>query len=495
MRKIVLSTVTILTLLFISCDKNKDEPQEPEVEVELNNKINDFVWRGMNTHYYWQQEIADLADTKNDDTNEYYTYLNGYSNPKDLFESLIFDKGNTDRNSVFIEDYRASDASRRGVNDTYGFEFGLSYVSEGSDKVIGYVKYVVPNSPADEAGVKRGDVFNSVNGTEMTDSNYSLFIDAYYNQTTMSLGFAKFENGEFVSNGVDVDLTITEIVENPVYYSSVINHGGTKVGYLVYNSFKYTFHKELNDVFGTFKSEGIQELVLDLRYNGGGTGLTSAYLCSMIYGNASENEVLAKVIHNSKNSDDNYYYPFFDTGRIYNIDGEYNGEDVSLNRLTSLNKLYVIVSGDTASASELLINGLRPYFGDSNVILIGTTTYGKNVGSFTIYDSPDFGPDNINPDHYNAIQPISLKIFNKLDQSDYTNGFDPDIEETEYILEMQPFGDVNEPLLKLALDDISGVGAKTNNLKRLQIGLKGISSSFDKKPVSRELYFLPDELK
>ncbi|MET2984842.1 S41 family peptidase [Aureibaculum conchae] len=491
MKKIVLTVVSLLTLLFISCDKNADDPKEPTVE--LNNKINDFVWRGMNKHYYWQEDMANLADTKNDNTNEYNTYLNGYNDPEGLFESLLFGKGTTDRFSWFIDDYRASDEARRGINDAFGFEFGLSRVSNTSNDVIGFVTYVVPNTPASEAGLKRGDVFNVFNGVTLNLDNYSV-VNKYYSDNNISMKFATINSdGSIVPNGNEASLTIRQVVENPVHYSSIINAGGKKVGYLVYNGFKYTFHNELNDVFGTFKSEGIQELVLDLRYNGGGAVLTSAYLSSMIYGGASENEIFAKLIYNDKNSNENSAYPFFDNGRIYDIDGNATG-DIALNRLSTLSRLYVIISDDTASASEMVINGLRAYMGESNVILVGTTTYGKNVGSFTVYDSPDFTSSNINTAHTNAIQPITFKIFNKLDQSEYTLGFDPNIEEVEYVSDMKPFGDVNEPLLKRALDNISGAVSRTKSIKEPKLKSEKVFSSFDKRQFSREMYILPEEL-
>ncbi|MDY7394027.1 S41 family peptidase [Aureibaculum sp. 2210JD6-5] len=487
MKKFVITAVALFTLIFVSCDKNADDPKEPTVE--LNNEINDFVWRGMNTHYYWQQDISNLADTKNDDTNEYNSYLNGYNDPEALFESLLFQKGTTDRFSWFIEDYRAQDASFRGVNDAFGFEFALARVSDTSNDVIGYITYVVPNTPASEAGLKRADVFNVFNDVELNLDNYSI-VNKYYSDNTISMKFATIQNGSVVSNGKEANLTVRQVVENPVHYSSVLNIGGKKVGYLVYNSFKYTFHNELNEVFGTFKSEGIQELVLDLRYNGGGSVLTSAYLASMIHSGATTNEVFAKLIYNSKNSDENSAYPFFNKGRIYDIDGNAQ-QEITLNRLSTLSRIYVITSDDTASASEMVINGLSPYI---QVIKVGTTTYGKNVGSFTVYDSPTFGSNNIDQSHTNAMQPITFKIFNKLDQSDYTLGFNPDIEQIEYVSAMKPFGDVNEPLLKRALDNISGAASKAQQLKDLELKTEQVFSSSDKRQFSKEMYIIPNEM-
>jgi len=491
MKKIILLTVTFFTLLFISCDKDDDVKEDPVTEVKLENEVNAFVWKGLNKHYYWQSDIPDLADTKNDDVNAFNTYLNGHNESKNLFESLLFDKGETDRFSWFIENYEDQQASFRGVNDAFGFEFSLARVTKDGNEVIGYVTYVVPNSPASDAGLKRADIFNVFDGVTLNLDNYKI-VNNYYSKNSISMKFATISTGgSIVSNGEEASLTLRKVTENPVHYSSTFSAGGKKVGYLVYNGFKYTFHDELNAIFGDFKSAGIQELVLDLRYNGGGSVLTSAYLASMIHAGASTSDVFGKLIYNSKNSGDNGAYPFYNEARIYDKEGEYTGSKASINRLSSLSRIYVITTDDTASASEMIINGLSPYM---TVIKVGTTTYGKNVGSFTVYDSPDFGATGANPNHKNAMQPITFKIFNKLDQSDYTKGFKPDYEQKEYISDMKPFGDINEPLLKIALDHIAGIIPKPQDVKNLKLQTEHIFSSFEKKPFSKEMYIIPSEL-
>ena len=482
-----------LSLVFVSCKKDDDETIDPIVDqTKLDNPINNFVWKAMNSWYNWQPNVTNLADSKDDNLNSYYQYLNSYSTPEALFETLLFNKGTTDRFSWYVDDYNDQGASFRGVNDAYGFEFNLTKLCESCNEVLGYVTYVVPNSPAADAEMKRGDFFYKFDGIELNLDNYGV-VNNFYNDeiTSITLEFNTLENGIIVPNNVEKTLTIREVVENPVLYSDVItNNAGTKIGYLVYNGFKYTFHEELNNVFGNFKSEGITELVLDLRYNGGGSVLTSAYLASMIYGGASESEVFAKLIYNSKHSDEGGYYPFFNSAYIYDKDGEYSGSDATLNRLNSLTKLYVITSSSTASASEMIINGLDPYM---SVVKIGTTTYGKNVGSITLYDSPDFRKDGANTAHTNALQPIVFQIYNKLDQSDYTQGFVPDYEVIEYASQIKPFGDVEEPLLKTALDLISGVVSKPNFAKdNLFTTGASVFNSLDKKKYSKEMYIIPE---
>ncbi|WP_298366708.1 S41 family peptidase [uncultured Lutibacter sp.] len=492
--KTLITLVVFVGLFMTSCKKNDDDI--PVVAtVELNNPINDFVWKGMNSWYNWQPYIANLDNAKEDNIDDYYTYLNSYSTPESLFESLLHND-DANRNtgtpfSWFIEDYNEQGASFRGVNDAYGFEFGLARLCSDCNEIIGYVTYVVPNSPASDAGLNRGDMFYKFDGVELNVNNYRI-VNNYYDAdiTSIALSFNTINNDEIIPTNVEKSLAIREVVENPVLYSNIITtEGGKKVGYLVYNGFKYTFHSELNDAFGDFKTNGIDELVLDLRYNGGGSVLTSAYLASMIYGAAPEDEVFAKLIYNDNHSDESGYYPFFDTAYIYNKEGEYTDTEVTLNRLNNLTRVYIITSDDTASASEMVINGLSPFM---SVIKIGTTTYGKNVGSITLYDSPDFTSENVNSSHTNAMQPIVFQIYNKLDESDYTLGFEPDHEVFERASEIKPFGDIEEPLLKTALDLISGLATKQSLANKRELRNEKVFSSLKNKKFSKEMYVLPE---
>ncbi|HEX9601362.1 MAG TPA: S41 family peptidase, partial [Mariniflexile sp.] len=223
-----------------------------------------------------------------------------------------------------------------------------------------------------------------------------------------------------------------------------------------------------NAVFSYFKNEGIDELILDLRLNGGGSVPTSAYLASMIYANAGIEE-FASLKFNSKHTEENGSYFFANTLHVYDSNDKKIGTE-AINRLNTLNRLYVLTSNSTASASEMVINGLKPYI--NPVKIVGTTTYGKNVGSITLYDSPNTDYQDrlsANPSHTYAMQPIVFQIFNKNGESDYTQGFVPDIEvkEYEYWNNILPFGDENEVVLKAALDDIRGITAKGPSQKKM----------------------------
>ncbi len=488
MRKIILSICITLSLLTVSCiDDDVTAPQDLEIQ--------DFVWKSMNHWYFWQSDVPNLADAKDDNESDYFNFLRGFSDPEDLFENLK--NQSLDDFSWYIDDVEAQLNSFRGISVSYGIELPRTVVrtSAGSDDVVIFVAYVVPNSPADNAGVERGDLIYSVNGVTLTTNNLSE-INKIFTETSISLGVANFENGVLTPKGDDVSLTAVEIVENPVHFSSVIERSGTKIGYLVYNGFRSTFHNELNDVFGTFASEGIDELVLDLRYNGGGSVLTSAYLASMIDGSQASGSDFAKLIYNEKrNAENGAIFPFFNNATLFNKETSQSEGTVAINRLSNLSRLYVLTSDKTASASEMIINGLRPSL---EVITVGTTTVGKNEGSITVVDAPATSNNQIytnisgrTSSHTVGMQPIVFQIFNSLDQSDYTNGFEPNIEvnEIDFTANILPFGDENEALLKAAIEAIEG-----SITKSLKPSVK--VHAIGKIPVqkfSQEMYIMPNE--
>ncbi|MEP5340446.1 MAG: S41 family peptidase [Algibacter sp.] len=428
------------------------------------NEINDFVWKGMNSWYNWQSEVSDLSDSKDDNINEYQSYLNLFGNPEDLFNSLKYQTGDVDRFSWFIEDYIEQEQEFQGISTSFGMRLQSVQINSEGD-VIFYVRYVADNSPASNANIKRGDIFNAINGVILTNATYDDASSNFSNET-VTLSFVS-ENAGILTPIEDKTITSVVLSENPVHFSKIFDDiADRKVGYLVYNGFRSSFNDELNDAFTLFKNENINELILDLRLNGGGSVATSSYLASMIYANANE-EIFASLQFNSKHEEEeNGFYTFSNTLNVFNSNGDKTGEE-SINRLSTINRLYVLTSSSTASASEMIINGLKPYI---PVKVIGTTTYGKNVGSITLYDSPlsDYEDKaSANSGHLNAMQPIVFQIFNKNNESDYTQGFFPDIEVKEYEFwnNILLFGDENEVVLKAALDDIRGITTKTEPSK------------------------------
>lgn len=494
-KKIRLIFVLIIAAFVISIggckkDKNIDEPIiDNNDSTAISSEINEFIWDNMNLWYLWYKDVPNLRDNRFANVTELKAFLNTYSNRhEDLFDDLLYQKGTVDRFSWIVDDYVALLNSFQGVTKSMGMEYGL-YKYSNSDGVYGVIEYVIPNTPAAAADIKRGEIFIAINGINLDVNNYRSLL---FEQDAFEISFASINNNTISPNGKSVSLTAVEIHENPIHYTSVIESQGKKIGYLVYNSFssedttlQIDYNVELNNVFGEFKSAGIQDLILDLRYNGGGFIQTAVYLASMIY-EANPTKVFSLTQYNDKLEDyyrSEYGADIFKTRFEAGITHE-SGADIPINSL-NLNRVYVITTGGSASASELVINGLKPYM---NVTLVGDTTYGKNVGSRTIQDT-----DNgvVNPHHTWALQPIILKSANSIGNSDYGNGFVPDILIFEKISEMKPFGDENEPLLRAALNAINGVP----QTKSVTISpFSKVADSKDLKPHSKEMYFEGDIL-
>lgn len=167
----------------------------------------------------------------------------------------------SDRFSWIVDDYEALLSSFRGEGEAYGFEIGDLVRVGQTNQVVLYVGYVIPNSPAADAGMKRGDIIYRFDDVTLNTSNY-LVVNNYYRNNTIKLEFATVAGETVTPTGGISTLAIRPVQENPIHFSNVFEYGGKKIGYLTYNSFNNSYHNELNEVFGTFKTEGIEELVL-----------------------------------------------------------------------------------------------------------------------------------------------------------------------------------------------------------------------------------------
>ena len=384
-------SIVFSVFVFQSCSKSEDLP----VDLQINN----FIWGGLNAYYLWQSDVPDLQDTRFSNQSQLNSYLSGFSSPESLFESLL--NRPEDRFSVIVDDYIALENSFQGVFLSTGMEFGLVRYANNDTNVFGYVRYVIPNTPADLAGITRGMIFNFVDGVQITDSNFISLL--FGSNTSLSLEFADYNNGDPIGNGTIISVNKVQVQENPIAISKIITTPTKKIGYLLYNQFVSNYNDELNAAFGNFKSENIDELIVDLRYNGGGSTNTATLLGSLITGQFTD-ELFSQEIWNEK-----VMNTFAPENFINNFVNSLN--NAPLNSL-NLSRAYFIVSGSTASASELVINSLRAYI---DVHLVGSQTVGKQVGSITLYDSQNYFRTgvNLNPNHTYAMQPIVLEISNK----------------------------------------------------------------------------------
>ena len=449
--KTILKSLLLLFLLAFALQSCEDQD---DVAAPADLQVNDFIWKGLNQFYLWQPDVTNLADDRFSSQEALNSFLRGYPKPENLFEDLLnkpsskFPTGEAiDRFSWIVDDYTVLEQELQGTSKNNGVDFRLARQTTGSNNLVGFVRYILPNSDASAKDIKRGDLFTAVNGVQLTASNYQ----ALLNTDSYTLNMASYNGSAFVANGKTVNLVKTTLDENPIYINKVIVSGSHKIGYLMYNGFYANYDTQLNEAFATLKSQGITDFVLDLRYNGGGSIQTSSRLASMITG-----QFAAKIFAIEKwNPKVNEYYESEDPESL-NVRFPDKIDGTPINSL-NLSKVYIITTDGTASASELVINGLVPYI---SVIQVGETTVGKNVGSVTLYDSPSFGKTNRNPNHKYAMQPLVLKITNSVGFGEYTNGLPPTYEQFESPGNMGILGDPSEPLLNLTISKITGSTAK-----------------------------------
>ncbi|QSS97229.1 S41 family peptidase [Psychroflexus sp. ALD_RP9] len=424
LKKIAIGLLVCFTIS--SCQDDLDDVITPASTLE----INDFIWKAMNAFYLYKPDSPNLADDSFTTNEAYANYLNSFATPEGLFNDLLAQQ---DRFSIIVDNYVDLENSLDGINFTTGMQFGLVNISD-SNSVFGFVRYVVPNSPASEAGIERGMLFNRVNGETLTpNTNFN----SLFGGNNYTIGLAEFDGTELSSLSTEISLSKIQLTENPIYSVEVIEVDNTKVGYLMYNAFRSNFDSQLNTVFANFKSENIDELILDLRYNSGGSIETAKDLASMVTGQF-EGEIFAFEHYNDNFNDEELRFDNqIRTGANIN----------SLN----LNRVYILTGFSTASASELVINALKPYI---NVVQIGQTTVGKFEGSVTLYDSANFRRDGASINHFYAIQPLILKTANANGVTDYFEGLAPDITLNEDYTNLGVIGNQNEPLLNRALEEM-----------------------------------------
>ena len=444
----------LIALIFggisTSCSDDADDVgiTPPAPGEQRNLVVENFVYRGMNNIYLYKADVPKLADNVFATQSERNDFLDNYDSPEDLFDNGV--TASQDNFSFLVDDYVELENLFSGISKTSGLSYGLVYYPGCSptacSEIFAFVRLVLPNTSAEEEGLERGMIFNRVDGQQLTDTNFSTLLAP----DSFTIGLAKQE-GSSINNLEDTfTLTKREYVKNPVFVSKVIETEGKKVGYIYYDSFTADFDKELNDAFGTLKAANVTDLVLDLRYNGGGSVRTATDLAAMITGQFA-GELFMKEQWNAD------YQAYLESTpelqeRLLNKFNTTLKTGEIINSL-NLSKVYVLTTNRSASASELVINGLDPYI---SVIQIGGTTRGKFQASVTLYDSQNFGRTNANTTHTYAIQPLVLKSVNSAGVSDYVNGLDPNYEIFEDYQNLGQLGDINEPFLKLALDVILG---------------------------------------
>jgi C-terminal processing protease CtpA/Prc len=419
--------------MMMSCQEELMREEAPE----LTQKVNEFIETAMNDVYLWYQEIPDIDIRYEFDSEKY-------------FEKLLYEE---DKWSFITDDIESLENSLEGIEKSFGYSLAFGQFSN-TGTIFAIVEFVYPNTPAEVAGLKRGDIIVEMNNADITEDNYTDLL--YAESLTITLGISL---GTSISEGSKVSMTAQVLNLDPVMITKVIEHGGHKIGYLFYAQYIDNYNTSLDNAFQYFFDQQITDLVVDLRYNPGGYTSAAQHLCSSVapLSAVNTNSTLVTFQWNDKyqeywerkGMDDQLEIPFVNTVAVK----------------LGLGKLYFLTGYGTASASELSITGLKPYM---DVVTVGDTTYGKYTASITlkpedIYDDED---DYSKFDNW-GIQPIVIRYANSEGVTDFKDGFAPDIPVYDDLWEGVQLGETQEPLLKAAIEDITG--AEVLALKKAKV--------------------------
>jgi hypothetical protein len=432
------------------------------------NTVSQFVYDGMSTYYLWADYMINKKPTILD------------VDPVKYFNSVLYTTDTQNGWSWITDDVNGLLAGFEGKSLSFGYDLGFTMI--GND-VFAIIRYVHPNTPAARGGLQRLDLIRELNGQPIT----TVQRDGYVYISDQSIGLLYGNNpvrfstykisGDQIIPNKEVTITPDESDKDPVLYDSIYTIGNKKIGYLFYTDYIANYNNRLYEVFSKFKQDDVTDLILDLRYNGGGAVSSAIYLASLIAPRAAVENKSPFVImdyNNLLNTSFDQWYKEAPPADKYMYDrkdylGTYDPKDSNpLDANLDLKTVYIIATDDSYSASELTLFCLKPYM---NVVHIGYDTGGKYTASWTIhgYDEefgvPVYDETKLSSSEKNqlknwAMQPI-VAIYANKDSENFSNpGYlipDHKLEEGfGYINYWTPLGDTKDVLLGQALYLISG---------------------------------------
>lgn len=420
-------------LLTVLCSCGEDRTGEFYALIE----DRQWIEETMQANYLWAEDMP-VIENEDDYFKEPQTFFKGL-----LSKNAMNGKG--DKYSYMEEDPKAPQQESRSQmldrTSTYGMEFELTNDPTGTTNHIhAHVLYVLDGSPAQQAGITRGDWLSSVNGQRITTSNYQVLKNggsikvARTRIYSTELGYT-WQPADTLNLAASITMEI-----NPFFIDTLYQVEGQRIAYLMYNEFstgpenkgtEETYNEQMKAIFANFKAQQPDALILDLRYNNGGYLQCAQALGSLVAPASALGKNFVNLQFNAKANPQRKEYPLLESYAEANL---------------NLSKVYILTTNHTASASEALINGLIPYMGKENVILIGERTEGKNV-AMTAFRNETYGI---------TLWPVVAYASNAEDFSDYGDGFEPTHELKERnIVDWYPLGDNREYLLKNAISLIT----------------------------------------
>lgn len=399
--------------VLTSCKKEKSEvnsnlnPTTPTPAPSGINKLQDSAILYAKDLYLWYQNIPETFNQRSfEDPDKIMEAIRQYSQEPGFSAAV-------DRWSFAMKQTEWDN-----ISSGIAADFGLGVVYKTEDDLR--VKYVEQASPAGKAGIRRSWRITKING----NSNVAYSNREFVSQNVFGSNSTRFTFEKPDGSSVDIALTAGGYQEQPVFLDSVYTINAKKIGYLVFNSFlgdTSQVYQRFNTVFNQFAQQHVTDVIVDLRYNGGGYVTMQEKLANYLVKSSANGDVMMKQEFNDKLK-------------------EYN-ETTRFQKLGSLNldKIYFIVSNNTASASELLINNLKPYM---DVRLVGpSNTHGKPVGYFP-YPVEDW-----------YIFPVSFRTVNKNGQGNYFNGIELSSKAADGV--DKDWGNIEEASLASAIKNIT----------------------------------------
>lgn len=398
--------------------------------------VNRWVEKYMKEAYMWNEAIDNVPLDNTLAFDDYLTsILEGVAMQKDgTGRPVNYDDGHwkDGKRTSFYSNISLSEASRTTrAGETYT-DTGILNVINGyvqEEPYIGglIIMGVAPGTSADLSGLKRGHMVTEVDGEKFSQDMSAAEKEAFAKKLITGSGVRVIANEVYNRDGMwyvtpldEMLLTATTYTDPAIYKKEVVQIGDTKVAYLLYMAFSTEFDQDLFDAFDYFKAEGATELILDLRYNGGGHVRSSTLLSTLIVGSEYKDQTYVRTTYNATRTAMGEPAGEYKIGNssVADGDGVYTPLAEALNHSLNLKRIYVICTEDTASSSELVINGLRGL--DLEVRLIGTRTNGKNVG-MEGYVNYKVG------ENYYDFLPVTFYSENAKGFKDYSEGFTPDV--------------------------------------------------------------------
>lgn len=428
----------VIAILILSCQSD-DNPVS--YEKGSNQYTNMWINEQMRKYYYWNEDLP--------------VFTNLSINPKGYFAKLL----NRDDRFSYAINPADPETVPKSIRSTYGFD--ISFV-EHKGQTFGVILFVLTDSPAERSGLKRGNLIKSINGVPINNQNFESLYDNLVSSDKAQLQVLEYSSVTSFSAVKDIEIIRGFTFSQPVKHN-VIVYNNQKVGYIEISHFDVGQAFIFRNIFKEFQDQSVSKVIIDLRYNGGGDVSSATALSTILASNIKSDDLFIQFKGNKNGGLVN---------QTFKESLEMNESQVSFESLRSVHpsvpELYVLCGNHTASASEIILNNLKPFM---KVISIGEKTVGKDAAGFAIEDN------RLTEKKGWILYPVIYKLFNANNEGNYAEGISPVIELNELQeLEIFPLGDIRETLLNQALNGISNKQKKAPAVKKLILNKNSIDA-------------------